>query len=111
MNNTARTKVSKVIVKIVNSIKDTLLSKSVDESLVVASFQALNAITVSMCPGEESSLTTLVPVTMTYVREGRSVLAALNATSSLVNKLGPRVIPYFKEIVSVSVGVFSSSGL
>ncbi|KAK7688534.1 hypothetical protein QCA50_008072 [Cerrena zonata] len=107
VKDTSRTKASKVVIKIVDAIKNILLSKA-EESLVVASFHALDAVTISMCPGEESALTTLVPVIVSYIRDGKSVVPALNAMSSLVVKLGPRVIPYFKDIVAVSVNVFRS---
>lgn len=83
VKDTSRAKVTKVIVKIIDSIKKTLSSEA-DESLVIASFRALNAITATMCPGEESALTSLVPVIVSYIREGRTTASALDAMSSLV---------------------------
>lgn len=110
LKDASRTRVSKTVIKIIEATRKVLLS-DVDESLVIASFHGLKGVVITMCPGEESALTSLVPVVVTYIRDDKSVASALDIMSSLVVKLGPRIIPYFKDIVSVSVSVFHSEGL
>lgn len=112
----------KTINSIAELIRKLLVAKS-DSATVVACFHAVDAIASTMCPGEESALTLIVPVALGYVRDGRCVPEALTALHSSMYvriilddtrhtndfvcrvKLGPRVIPYFKDAVSVCVGV------
>ncbi|KAI0790983.1 hypothetical protein C8Q75DRAFT_805854 [Abortiporus biennis] len=87
------------------------LLSNADESLLSASFHALNAIAQTLCPGEEGSLTNTVPVINTCLKEHKSLSSALKTMLSLVTKLGPRIIPYFKDIVKTCVGLLRADDL
>ncbi|THH26927.1 hypothetical protein EUX98_g7265 [Antrodiella citrinella] len=98
-----RTDSVKTIVKITERARKLLASKP-DILTTIASFHAVSAIANTMCSGEESVLTSVVPIAINYVREDKCTSQALMALLSLTHQLGPRVIPYFKDIVSICVG-------
>ncbi|KAI0070967.1 hypothetical protein K474DRAFT_1669523 [Panus rudis PR-1116 ss-1] len=105
VKDTTRAEMAKTVVKLVGSIK-TILSSQPAEPLIVASCHALNAITLTMSPGEEASLTETVPLVVKLIKERKCIGSTLEVLLSLVTKLGPRIIPSFKDIVGTCVGVF-----
>ncbi|GJE92911.1 U3snoRNP10 and BP28CT domain-containing protein [Phanerochaete sordida] len=98
------------IIKIVDAIKK-LLPTANAELLLPAALHALNTITNTLATGEEYALTSAVPLVIKSVRERRATAPALSTLLSLTSKLGPRTIPYFKEIVKECVGVLRDGEL
>ncbi|TCD67119.1 snoRNA-binding rRNA-processing protein utp10 [Steccherinum ochraceum] len=94
----------KIITSILELIRKLLVAKS-DTTIVIASFHAVDAVASTMCPGEESALGSIVPIALGYVRDDKCVPEALTALHTSVVKLGPRVIPYFKDAVRACIGV------
>ncbi|KAH8084910.1 armadillo-type protein [Cristinia sonorae] len=100
----------KSTVKIAENVRKLLLSKP-DAAAAISGFHAVNAIANTMCTGEESILTSIVPVAVGYIRDSKCTVQALTALHSLSVKLGPRVIPFFKDIVSTCVSVIRDLGV
>ncbi|KAG6902641.1 hypothetical protein C0995_013766 [Termitomyces sp. Mi166 len=92
------------IVKIINLIRG-LLTSRINESLTRAAYKALRSIGLSMCLGEESSLTEAIPLILVSIRGRTATAAALSALSPLPTKLGPRIIPHFRDIVTETVAI------
>ncbi|KAG6888638.1 hypothetical protein C0992_007990 [Termitomyces sp. T32_za158] len=92
------------IVKIVSFIRGLITSQS-NEGIIRAAYKALRSIGLSMCPGEESSLTAIVPLILTSIRGCNTASAALSALSPLPTKIGPRIIPHFRDIVTETVTI------
>ncbi|KAG5637085.1 hypothetical protein H0H81_005818 [Sphagnurus paluster] len=92
------------IAKIIGVIGELLCSHTV-EAISVASFKALRSIGLSLCPGEESALAETIPFILKSIRGRNATVPAICALSPLPGKIGPRIIPYFREIVSESVAL------
>ncbi|KAG6868785.1 hypothetical protein C0993_010712 [Termitomyces sp. T159_Od127] len=92
------------IVKIINFICGLITSQS-NEGLIRAAYKAVRSIGLSMCPGEESSLTDAVPLMLTSIRGRKSASVALSALSPLPTKIGPRIIPHFRDIITETVAI------
>ncbi|KAJ4466217.1 armadillo-type protein [Lentinula lateritia] len=82
-----------------------------------SAFNAIRAIGSTLCSGEESAVTALVPLLVGAVDVKSNpeiiVSAAIRALITLPSKLGPRLIPYLRDIVSRAVNVLreGSEGL
>ncbi|KIK65016.1 hypothetical protein GYMLUDRAFT_39424 [Collybiopsis luxurians FD-317 M1] len=88
------------------SLVHRVLSQQPEQSLVVSAFNALRVIGSTLCPGEETSITALIPVLVGAVNvkgDMDVVGAAVKALVSLPAKLGPRLIPHFRNMVSQAV--------
>ncbi|KAF8966928.1 armadillo-type protein [Flammula alnicola] len=92
------------IVNILTAIKN-LLTIQKEGQVVIYAFQALKSIATTICPGEEGSLTDIVPFVLSATKERLYAGAALGALSSMSVKLGPRTIPFFRTIISQSIAV------
>lgn len=73
----------KTIVKIVEYIRKLLNARPV-ESSVIAGFHAVDAVAKTMCSGEETILTSIVPVAISYVRDRKCTPQALATLHSLM---------------------------
>ncbi|KAG6909155.1 hypothetical protein DXG01_001782 [Tephrocybe rancida] len=103
---TDKTRVSivPIIVKITGVIRN-LLSSQANETLTRAAYKALRSIGLTMCPSEESCLTEVVPLMLISIRGRNVASAALSALSPLPTKIGPRIIPHFREIIAETVAI------
>ncbi|KAL1725845.1 hypothetical protein EV714DRAFT_255460 [Schizophyllum commune] len=70
-------------------------------------YKALQAISETMSPGEESALLQCVEPTLAAI-DGSNVAFALSALAPLLSKLGPRVIPFLRQAVALCVNVLRS---
>ena len=92
-----------------------------------SAYKAMKTIVVTTLPGRESSLVELIPVVLTSIKcrkvttSAMAVLPPLMFVFSIVpfytipilhdrRKVGPRVIPHFREIVSQCVLVLRETG-
>ncbi|KAF5392137.1 hypothetical protein D9757_003220 [Collybiopsis confluens] len=88
-----------------------LLSQHLEQSqqpLLISALNALRAIGSTLCAGEEASITALAPLLIGLLNPKENVDvtgAAVKALITLPAKLGPRLIPHFRNIVSQSVSV------
>ncbi|OCH90866.1 hypothetical protein OBBRIDRAFT_729952 [Obba rivulosa] len=98
-----RRDVTSTVVKLVERIRK-VLSSTPEESLTRAALHALDSIARTVRTGEESILTSTVPLVLEIIQKGGLVSSALKALLSLCSSLGPRVIPVLKDIVRVCVG-------
>ncbi|KAJ7270708.1 hypothetical protein B0H12DRAFT_1229192 [Mycena haematopus] len=73
-----------------------------DGPLAASSYRALRSVAVTMSPGEEGSLTTMVPPILVAIRGRKMAAPAMAVLASLSVKLGPRLIPFFRELTQVS---------
>ncbi|KAI8990419.1 armadillo-type protein [Trametes punicea] len=89
------------IIKIVESIH-TLFSASQD-FLRRPALRALATVSETLSPGEEGSIASTVPLVLDAVRQETLRVPAFKALLSFSSRLGPRTIPYLKEIVKESV--------
>ncbi|KAJ3917389.1 hypothetical protein F5877DRAFT_44742 [Lentinula edodes] len=109
--------VSVVILKICGIVHKVLLSHQPKHStapttsttITTSAFSAIRAIGSTLCSGEESAVTALVPLLVGAVdvksNPENVVSAAVRALITLPSKLGPRLIPYLRDIVSRAVNV------
>ncbi|THU93396.1 hypothetical protein K435DRAFT_779869 [Dendrothele bispora CBS 962.96] len=82
-----------------------LLSQQSEESFITSSFMAITSIGRTLCNGEESIMTSLVPFAISTMRSRRMAAQAISALAVLPTKLGPRLIPYFRDIISEAVAL------
>ncbi|KAF5351352.1 hypothetical protein D9758_008071 [Tetrapyrgos nigripes] len=95
--------VRKTIIPSINKILGHIqkfLSQQTSAALASSSLKAASAIGQSLYPGEENSMTSLVPQIISGIRSRQMTLQAIASLVPLPAKLGPRLIPYFREIVS-----------
>ncbi|KAJ7146113.1 hypothetical protein C8R44DRAFT_600928 [Mycena epipterygia] len=104
VTSTTRLKITARISESVEEIRKLLLLHS-EGPLVVSSYRALQSIAGTMSPGEEGSLTTLIPVVVTAIRARKMATPAMAALAPLSVKLGPRLIPFFRDIVAQCVAL------
>ncbi|KAJ6578862.1 hypothetical protein DFH09DRAFT_980162 [Mycena vulgaris] len=76
-----------------------------DGPLAASSYRALRSIAGTMSPGEEGSLTTLIPPVLAAIRGRKMATSAMAALAPLSVKLGPRLIPFFRDIVTQCVAL------
>jgi len=70
------------IVKIIDAIRNLLVSKA-NGSIESSALRALRSIGLTLCPGEESSLTITIPAITNAIKERTAVSLALAALSPL----------------------------
>ncbi|KAL0575096.1 snoRNA-binding rRNA-processing protein utp10 [Marasmius crinis-equi] len=104
ISNTVRQSVVPSIVKIAENIQK-LLSQQPEKSIIVHAFKAVESVGSTMAPGEESCLTNLVSFLVSASKDRDLGVSAMSALATLPPKLGPRLIPFFREIVSQAVAV------
>ncbi|KAJ7222324.1 hypothetical protein GGX14DRAFT_663256 [Mycena pura] len=102
--NATRLKITARINETVEEIRKLLLVHS-DGPLAVSSYKALQSIAVTMSPGEEGILTSIAPTILTALRAKKMAAPAMGALAPLSVKLGPRLIPYFRDIVTETVAL------
>ncbi|KAL6308934.1 hypothetical protein BKA93DRAFT_724934 [Sparassis latifolia] len=90
------------IVMVVDIVRQSL-TLGHDVVFVRAAFHALRAISQTACPDEENALTSTVPLVLIAAKQQETASIAFNLLQSLCSTLGPRIIPYLKEIVQVCV--------
>ncbi|KJA17838.1 hypothetical protein HYPSUDRAFT_191636 [Hypholoma sublateritium FD-334 SS-4] len=100
----ARPGVSTSVISILTSIKH-LTTTQKDGQVIVHAFHALESIASTICPGEESLLTELVPFTLSGTKDSNLAKSALAALAPMSVKLGPRIIPFFRNIISQSITI------
>ncbi|KAJ3965955.1 hypothetical protein EV361DRAFT_608730 [Lentinula raphanica] len=93
-----------------------ILDKNPNQSTTTSAFNAIRAIGTTLCSGEESAVSTLVPFLVGAVNVKSSpevVTAAVQALITLPARLGPRLIAHFRDIVARAVPVLreGSEGL
>ncbi|KAJ7452113.1 hypothetical protein B0H11DRAFT_1742292 [Mycena galericulata] len=97
-----RTKITTRINETVGEIRKLLLLHP-DGPLAVSSYKALQAIADTMSAGEEGALLVLIPPVIAAIRGRKMAKAAMAALAPMSVKLGPRLIPFFREIVAQCV--------
>ncbi|KAJ6554556.1 armadillo-type protein [Mycena capillaripes] len=102
--STTRLKITARVNAIVEEIRKLLLLHP-DGPLATSSYKALQSIASTMSPGEEGSLTTMVPPVIAAIRTRKMAIPAMAALAPLSVKLGPRLIPFFRDIVSQCVAL------
>ncbi|TFK71529.1 hypothetical protein BDN72DRAFT_432062 [Pluteus cervinus] len=100
----ARQQVTSVMIQIIDQIRG-IISSRASTPRIKPAFAALASIGGSLCAGEESAVTTTIPSIVAAIKTEALTTSALAALSPLPAKLGPRLIPYFRDIVQTSVGV------
>ncbi|KAF9553866.1 hypothetical protein CPC08DRAFT_672807 [Agrocybe pediades] len=92
--------------KILISIKNIT---SVHKGIADYALQAIKSVSATIAPGEEGGLTDLVPFVLAATKEKDTAPSAMGALSSMSVKLGPRIIPFFRSIISQSISVLRAS--
>jgi U3 small nucleolar RNA-associated protein 10 len=77
-----RCEIVPTIIKITEAIRDLLASKSMG-SVASSAFRALQSIGITLCPGEESSLTDAIPLILAGIKGRTAASSALAALSPL----------------------------
>ncbi|KAI0670242.1 hypothetical protein C8Q78DRAFT_1138718 [Trametes maxima] len=101
VSDKARRELTPSIVQIVDRVRSIL--PSAQETLARSALEAVAAISETLSSGEEGSLASIVPPVLGAVRQTGARASALRALLSLSSKLGPRSIPYLKDIVKECV--------
>lgn len=104
VSDSIRQKSTSAIVKIIESTKDLLISFPTGP-IAVSGLKALRSVGAHICSGEEAAITQVLPVLISDIRGSRNTIHAMSALSPLAAKLGPRIIPFFREIVDLCVGI------
>ncbi|KAI0632952.1 hypothetical protein C8Q77DRAFT_1120632 [Trametes polyzona] len=97
----ARRALTPTIVQIVDKIRSVF--SGAEEALARSALRALAVIGDSMSSGEESAITNTVPLVLGAVQRQALRVPALSTLLPLSSKLGPRAIPYLKDIVKECV--------
>ncbi|KAF8999772.1 hypothetical protein BDQ17DRAFT_1360346 [Cyathus striatus] len=92
-----RRAVTSSVVKIIQSIKNIVAKHN--GNLGAAAFQALKSITITMASGEENTITEIIPFALVALRSEDTSHSALAALTPMPSQLGPRIIPFFREII------------
>ncbi|KAH8833345.1 armadillo-type protein [Flagelloscypha sp. PMI_526] len=92
------------MLKIIKEIH-VLAKKNLDAAIVPQALQALAVIGKTMLIGEENSLSETLPVVLLALRHRKCTEDALSALSPMSERLGPRLIPHFRELVTQCVAV------
>ncbi|KZT23010.1 hypothetical protein NEOLEDRAFT_1180414 [Neolentinus lepideus HHB14362 ss-1] len=99
-----RQAVTATIKDIITSL-ERILSRDDDVSLQAQGFVSLRVISESACPGEESLLLTVVPRILHAMGGERVSAQATAALSPMIAKLGPRILPHFRDIIRQTVAI------
>ncbi|KAJ7756261.1 hypothetical protein B0H16DRAFT_696293 [Mycena metata] len=102
--STTRVKITARINASVEEIRK-LLVLHPDGPLAASSYKALQSIAATMSAGEETSVTTMIPLVLAAIRGRKMAKSAMAALAPLSVKLGPRLIPFFRDIVAQCVAV------
>ncbi|CCM00706.1 uncharacterized protein FIBRA_02746 [Fibroporia radiculosa] len=87
-----------VMIQIVERTRQ-IITSTAEESVLSTTFQALRAISTTMCPGEEGILMTIVPLVLENMQARRNMSVTLSLLLSFCSSFGPRIIPHIKTIV------------
>lgn len=98
----ARAEVTPAVNKIIVSIRN-IITKQKDDRVLIFSFKALRSIASTLCPAEEGPLAGVVQGTLAAVKDQSLAPSALSALASMSPKLGPRIIPFFRAIITQCV--------
>ncbi|KAK0237018.1 armadillo-type protein [Armillaria nabsnona] len=104
VSDSIRRKSTAAIVKIIERMKDLLIAFPTGP-IAVSGLKALKSVGANICSGEEAAITQVLPVLVSDIRGSRNTIHAMSALSPLAAKLGPRIIPFFREIVDLCVGI------
>ncbi|KAJ8482003.1 hypothetical protein ONZ51_g5640 [Trametes cubensis] len=96
-----RRQLTPTIVQVVDRIR--AMFAVTQEAVARPALKAIAAISDTLCAGEEGSLTNTMPLVLNAVRQQTLRMSAFQALLSLSSKLGPRAIPFLKEIVKECV--------
>ncbi|OBZ74951.1 U3 small nucleolar RNA-associated protein 10 [Grifola frondosa] len=99
-----RRKLTPCIMKMIEAVQK-IISSGSSGVLISSTFHALAAISDTLCTGEEGSLTATTPFVLRAIREQAYTVPAIKALLSFSSRLGPRLIPYLKEIIQECVTV------
>lgn len=77
-----RVNVTPTIIKIIGAVRE-LLKTQADQAIVLSAFSALRSIGLTMCAGEEASLTETVPLIIAAIKGRTSSSSAMAALSPL----------------------------
>ncbi|EMD35136.1 hypothetical protein CERSUDRAFT_107124 [Gelatoporia subvermispora B] len=103
-----RRDVTSTVIKIVECTRKILSSKP-EADLTRAALHALDSVARTVQSGEESIITTTVPLVLDIAQIRSIAPSALRTLLSLCSTLGPRVIPVLKDIVRVCANVIRES--
>ncbi|KAF9526013.1 hypothetical protein CPB83DRAFT_877003 [Crepidotus variabilis] len=103
-----RPTISKDINQILASIKN-ILNVHKTGNIVDHALESVTAIATTMCPGEEGSLMDLVPHLLASAQQVQTMSKALPSLAALSGTLGPRIIPFFRQIISQCVTILRGS--
>ncbi|KAI0295094.1 armadillo-type protein [Multifurca ochricompacta] len=98
-----RKEASPTIVIVITEIKRFLALE--DESVVDAALRALKVIGSSVVHGEENHLVECLPLVLAASRSEPLTATAVAALPPLCTCLGPRIIPFFRDIIQLGVSV------
>ncbi|KAF7307826.1 U3 small nucleolar RNA-associated protein 10 [Mycena kentingensis (nom. inval.)] len=102
--NQTRLKITSTINSIVEEIRKIIVAHT-DGPLALSSFRALRSIALTLNTGEENALTALIPTILAAVKGQTLTAPALGALAPLSVNLGPRIIPFFRDIVAQCVAL------
>ncbi|KAH9920883.1 armadillo-type protein [Epithele typhae] len=80
-----------------------VLALAAEDSLAGSTLKALKAVCDTLSPGEESAVTTSVPLVLAAAKRSGLRVLALQTMSAFAFKLGARLIPHLKEIVRACI--------
>ncbi|THH02630.1 hypothetical protein EW145_g6726 [Phellinidium pouzarii] len=109
MKTEAREAISPIMAQIIDHMNKTLASTH-DPSITIGSIKALLSIGSSSCPKEESSLTNVVPVIVDIVDKYPEIHQTMTVISVLIMRLGPRIIPHLRSLISSCVSSLKGAG-
>ncbi|KAJ7079966.1 hypothetical protein B0H15DRAFT_1025307 [Mycena belliarum] len=104
VSGATRLKITARINDCVDEIRRLLLLHP-DGSLAVSNYRALQSIAATISTGEEGSLTALIPPILAAIRGRKMAASAMAALAPMSVKLGPRLLPFFRDIVSQCVAI------
>ncbi|KAG6334786.1 hypothetical protein ID866_4304 [Astraeus odoratus] len=98
ITESVRSEYKATMIQIIGHINE-VISRLSAGTLAEAALAALKAIASTYSPGEEVALKETLPHILKAMRSRASVTTALAVLPCYIHALGPRMIPYFKEIV------------
>ncbi|TDL26887.1 hypothetical protein BD410DRAFT_763071 [Rickenella mellea] len=110
MTDSGREAISATIVQTLEIIK-TIFVSNANGLLTDSAVDGLQSVTRSARAREEPLLADIVPTLLNLIRARPEFPQPIAALSSLVEKLGPRMIPHFRTVVDVCVGCLQSASV
>ncbi|KAJ7582775.1 hypothetical protein C8J56DRAFT_230499 [Mycena floridula] len=104
VSDKVRREISPSVITITETIR-MLLTAQPEETIFSGAFKALTAIAMTGCSGEENSMIAVIPLVLAAVRSRKSSTSAMAVLAALPAKLGPRLLPFFREIVTDCVAI------